>query len=192
MYNELFKGMQVIGPQVICSQSTVQQYSLCAYSFFFFFFSFLGPHPWHMGVPRLGVKSELQLLVYTTATATPDPSLVCDLHHSSQHHQILDPLSKARDGTCILMDPSLVRFAAPQRELPIQCSVFFHFLWLYLWHMEVPELGVYLELLAYATDTLNPSCICDLCCSLQQCLILNPLSKPRDQTHILTETMSDS
>ena len=39
---------------------------------FFFFFSFLvflGPHLWHMGVPRLGVKSELQLLAYTTATA---------------------------------------------------------------------------------------------------------------------------
>ena len=29
---------------------------------FFFFFSFLGPHPQHMEVPRLGVKSELQLL----------------------------------------------------------------------------------------------------------------------------------
>ena len=27
--------------------------------FFFFFFCFLGPHPQHMEVPRLGVKSEL-------------------------------------------------------------------------------------------------------------------------------------
>ena len=26
-----------------------------------FFFSFLGLHPWHMEVPRLGVESELQL-----------------------------------------------------------------------------------------------------------------------------------
>ena len=25
----------------------------------FFFFVFLGPHPWHMEVPRLGVQSEL-------------------------------------------------------------------------------------------------------------------------------------
>ena len=24
---------------------------------FFFFLSFLGPHPWHIEVPRLGVKS---------------------------------------------------------------------------------------------------------------------------------------
>ena len=31
---------------------------------------------WHMEVPRLGVESELPLLAYTTATATPDPILV--------------------------------------------------------------------------------------------------------------------
>ena len=35
---------------------------------------FLGPYPWHMEVPRLGVKSKLQLLAYATATAMPDPS----------------------------------------------------------------------------------------------------------------------
>ena len=37
-----------------------------------------------MEVPRLGVKSELQLPAYATAYATtmPDPSLFCDLHHS--------------------------------------------------------------------------------------------------------------
>ena len=33
-----------------------------------------------MEVPRLGVKSEVQLPAYTTATVTWDPSLVCDLH----------------------------------------------------------------------------------------------------------------
>ena len=42
------------------------------------FFLFLGLHVQHMGVPGLGVKSELQLLAYATATATPDPSLICD------------------------------------------------------------------------------------------------------------------
>ena len=31
------------------------------------FVCFLGPHPWHMEVPRLGVQLELQLLAYTTA-----------------------------------------------------------------------------------------------------------------------------
>ena len=42
----------------------------------------------------------------TTATATWDPSLICDLYHSSQQCQILNPLSEARDQTLILMDPS--------------------------------------------------------------------------------------
>ena len=48
-----------------------------------YFFVFLGPHLRRMEVPRLEVKPELQLPACTTATATPDPSLVCDLHRSS-------------------------------------------------------------------------------------------------------------
>ena len=59
-----------------------------------------------MDVPRQGVKLELQLPAYTTATATQDPSHVCDIHHSSQQRQILNPLSNARDQTHILMDTS--------------------------------------------------------------------------------------
>ena len=55
--------------------------------FFFFFFS--GPHPWHMEVPRLGVDLEPQLPAYTIAMATPDPSCICDLYHSSQQHRSL-------------------------------------------------------------------------------------------------------
>ena len=50
-----------------------------------------------MEVPRLGVKLELQRLAYVTVTATPDLSHVCNLHHSSRQHQILNPLSGARD-----------------------------------------------------------------------------------------------
>jgi len=57
-----------------------------------------------MEVPRPGVESELQLTVYATATATWDPSHVCDLHHSSRQHRVLNSLSKARDRTCILME----------------------------------------------------------------------------------------
>ena len=38
--------------------------------FFLVFLPFLGPHPWHMEVPRLGIESELKLPAYTTATAT--------------------------------------------------------------------------------------------------------------------------
>ena len=53
------------------------------YAFYLFIYLFLGLHPQHMEVPRLGVKSELQLLTYTTATAT----------------QALNPLSEVRDWT---------------------------------------------------------------------------------------------
>ena len=40
--------------------------------FIYLFFVFLGPHLWHMDVPRLGVESELQLLATATGTATWD------------------------------------------------------------------------------------------------------------------------
>ena len=53
----------------------------------------LGLQLWHMEVPRPGVKSELTLPAYTTATATWDPAHICDLHHSSWQRWILDPLS---------------------------------------------------------------------------------------------------
>ena len=55
-----------------------------------------------MNVPRfnlLRVKLELQPQAHTTAIAMPDPSCICDLHHSSGQHQILNPLSEARDQT---------------------------------------------------------------------------------------------
>ena len=62
----------------------------------------------YMEVPRLGVESELQVLAYTTATATQNLSYAYNIYHSSQQHQILNPLSGARDQTCILMDLSWV------------------------------------------------------------------------------------
>ena len=37
-------------------------------------FCFLGPHPWHTEVPRLGIKLELQLLAYVIAIAMRDLS----------------------------------------------------------------------------------------------------------------------
>ena len=82
------------------------------------FFAFLGPYLQHMEVPRLGVKLELQLLAYTAATATWDPSRVCDLHHSSQQHQIPEPLREARDQTRILMDTSWIRFHCATTRTP--------------------------------------------------------------------------
>ena len=82
-------------------------------------FLFLGgPHPWHMEVPRLSIKSELQLPAYTPATAMPDSSHVCNLHHSSQQCRILNPLSKARGPTRILRDTRQVRFRCTMTGTP--------------------------------------------------------------------------
>ena len=69
---------------------------------------FLGPHPWQMEVPRLGVESELRQLAYATVTATRDPSCICNLHHNSWQRQILNPLREAHNQTRILMDISWV------------------------------------------------------------------------------------
>ena len=55
---------------------------------------FLGLHLWHMETSKLGLKSELQLLAYTTATAMWDLSCICDQHHCSQQRQIPNPLSQ--------------------------------------------------------------------------------------------------
>ena len=71
-----------------------------------------------MKIPRLGVESELWLLAYTTATATRDPSLLCNLHHSSQQCWILNPLSKARDRTCNVMVPSWICFCCTMTGTP--------------------------------------------------------------------------
>ena len=63
-----------------------------------------------MEVPRLEVELELQLPGTGTATPTPDLGPICDLHLSSWQHQILNPLSRARDRTCNLMDTSWIRY----------------------------------------------------------------------------------
>ena len=63
-----------------------------------------------MAIPGLGVKSELQPLAYTTATAMPDPNRACDLYQSSWQRRILNPLSEARDRTCILTDTGEIHF----------------------------------------------------------------------------------
>ena len=58
--------------------------------------------------------------------------------------------------------------------------------------MEIPRLGVELELAlpAYptATATLDPSHVCSLHHSSQQRWILSPLREARDQIHILMDT----
>ena len=75
-----------------------------------FIICFLGLYMWHTEVPRLGVESQLQM-AYATVTGTQNPSCICDLHHSSWQHQMLNSLSKARDQMRI---PILIRFTTTE------------------------------------------------------------------------------
>ena len=72
-----------------------------------------------MKVPGLVVKSELQLPAYATATAILDWSRICDLHHSSRQHLILNPLNEAWGRTCVLTDTSYICFHCATTGTPL-------------------------------------------------------------------------
>ena len=101
--------------KVLC----VIQQDPIAYPLFYLSFVLLGLHPWHMEVPRLGVELELKLLAYTTATAMPDPSHICNLLHSSWQSWVLNPLIEVRDRTCDLMVPSRIHFRCTTTGTPL-------------------------------------------------------------------------
>ena len=84
-----------------------------------------------MEVPKLGVELELQLLAYTIATAMPDPSHTCNLHHSSWQRWNLNPLSRAGDRTCIPMDTSWVCY--PWATTGTLKILTFTVLWVIVW-----------------------------------------------------------
>ena len=76
-----------------------------------------------MEVPRLGVKSELQLPAFATAIASQGLSHVCD--HSSQQHQFINPLSEARDRT-LLLDISWFRYLLATVGTPLTKPILPH------------------------------------------------------------------
>ena len=69
------------------------------------FFFFLGLHLWHMKFPGYGLN--WSCTCQPTHSHSNAGSELC-LHRSLQQHQILNPLSEARDQACILMDTSRV------------------------------------------------------------------------------------
>ena len=85
----------------------------------FIFFAFLGLYPQPLGGPRLVVPSKLQLPARVTATATPDPTCVCELHHGLWQCWILSPLIEARDRTYNLVVPGQIHFCCATRELQL-------------------------------------------------------------------------
>ena len=95
-------------------------------------FVFLRPVPAAHGISQ----ARGQLLAY--ATATQDPSCVCDLHHSSQQCRILNPRSEARDQTHVLMGTSWVRYPWGTRGTP---SFLFSTCMSYLYILEIMPLS---------------------------------------------------
>ena len=80
-----FKSTSKEGTKANPQSNTTNPIKRCGFFVWFFFFFFL-VFLWlllrHMGVPSLGVESELRLLAYATAAATSDPSCICDPCHS--------------------------------------------------------------------------------------------------------------
>ena len=89
-----------------------------------FFFSFCFFRATHVAYGTSQAKGQIAAIAaYTTVTATWDPTCICDLHHSSWQHWILNPPSKASDQTCNLMVPSRIRFCCTTTGTP--CDFFF-------------------------------------------------------------------
>ena len=97
---------------------------------YLFIFVFLGPHLQLMEFPWLGVELELQLVAYTTAT--PDPSCVWDLHHSSWQPWILNPLRRLGIEPTSSGNQLGLLMTEPQREL-----LFFFLKTLLVWFLGI-------------------------------------------------------
>ena len=65
-----------------------------------------------------------------------DPSRVCDLDHSSQQRQILNPLREARDRTWNLMVPSQIRFHCATTGTPSYSFLFNQLNWDFVIYMK--------------------------------------------------------
>ena len=102
---------------------------------FWLFLVFLGLHPRHMEVPRLGVKSELHLHLPAYTTATAMWVLSHNLHWSSRQCRILYPLNKTGDQTRVLMGTSRVSYHWATRKT--LTPIYLFICWPHSWHVEV-------------------------------------------------------
>ena len=112
--------------------------------FFFSFFFSAAPMAYGSSQARGGIGVVAAGLHHRHSNIRSEP--VCDLHHSFQHYCILNPLSKARDQTCILKDTSQILNLQSHNGNSQEVLFFLVFLGPYLRHMEVPRLGVELDL----------------------------------------------
>ena len=95
----------------------------CLFFFFFFFFSAVSTYGKSLARGWIGAAAP----GFATATATPDLSLACDLHHSSWQCRILNPQNKARDQAQILMDTSQAHYHWAMTGTPCKWHFKFNF-----------------------------------------------------------------
>ena len=81
-------------------------YFTLIFIWFYYFFSLFMATPAAYWSSWAGVELELQLPVYTTATAMLDRSRIWDLHSGATW--ILSPLSEARDQLCHILMETMV------------------------------------------------------------------------------------
>jgi len=76
--------------------------------FFFFFFCLFGAAAEAYGSSQSSslIRAESADLCHTHSSTRSEPSHVCNLHHCSWQHWILNPLNEVRDRNCVLMDTS--------------------------------------------------------------------------------------
>ena len=113
---------------------------LSFFLFFFFLLVFLGQHPQHMELLRLGINLELHLSACPTATW--NPSLVCNLHHCSQQRWIFNPL---RQGIEPVSSWMLVRFVSTEPQWERCTSLLFQSFPGYFCILSLPN-GLYWQL----------------------------------------------
>ena len=141
-----------------------------------FLFLFLGPHLWHMKVPRVGAE--------WGQGSNP--------HLRSWEPGILVEFSLSCDRNSLL---NIFLCLCWQYVYLLWRKVFSFFLSFFLFRAAPTAYGraardwMELHLLVYTTATavLDPSCVYDLHYSSWQCWILNPLSEAWDWTHILMD-----
>ena len=95
-----------------CQFGTFYKHKMCYLNFFFF------SSGTYQARGQIGAIAASLHHSHSNAT---DPSHVCNLHHNSQQCLIPDPLSEARDQTCISWILVIFVSAAPQLELPKLC-----------------------------------------------------------------------
>ena len=88
----------------------IKYYSKSFTSLFFFFFCFyrVTPVAYGSSQARGWIGATAASLHHSHSNARSEP--VCDLHPISWQRWIPNPMSEARDRTCILMDTSLIHF----------------------------------------------------------------------------------